>query len=559
MSTSGKLIALAIVWTVLAVAGAVVYKYLVAGPRAQQAAMATAQQEYDELRQQAIDRGLTPEPEPLPPNFEIADAQARIDTLKRRLTGSGPSGGPDVKHQVRLALDSFSGYSLLRSEQFSSDLRSAGIGLELVDDQADYQRRLESLERGDVQMAVFTIDALIKAIGDAGKDPATIVLVLDETIGADAMVAYQTALADLDALNQEDAKIVLTRDSPSETLARVVLANFNVPRLGADPWISAQGAADVYQQFKAAQPTEPKAFVLWEPYVSKALELKGAQRLIDSSRFTGFIVDVLVAERDYLLHHEAEVRQVIEAYLRVSYETRRTSALQKLVTADAKQQGEPLTTAQAQSLVEGIWWKNTQENYAHFGVLGNPSKGLQPLDTMIRSITDVLVKTGALPQDPLNADSRSLYFPGILKAMHAEHFHPSLIPGRDDEQVRTQQSLAPLSEQQWAELEKVGTLPVERIVFAPGTSTLRPHSKFALARLVDVLDQFPQYYLSVRGSARRDGDAEANMRLAKARAQAASQYIVDQGIASQRVHAEAAPLTDDSQQTVTFVLGQIPY
>lgn len=559
MSTSGKLITLAIVWSVLAVMGAVVYKFFVAGPRAHAQAMAAVQQEYEELRQQALARGLTPKPDPLESDIDLDAARQKIEVLKRRLTGGAPSNA-NIEHQIRLALDSFSGYSILRSPQFHRDLESQGIGIELVDDQADYQRRLERLQNGEVQMAVFTIDALVKAIADTGHDPATIVLILDETIGADAMVAYTDAVPNLDALNRADAKIVVTRDSPSETLARVVIANFNVPKLGDDPWVDAQGAEDVFDKFKAASKKEPRAYVLWEPYVSKALEVPGAQRLIDSSRFTGFIVDVLVAQRDFLLEHEAEVQHVIEAYLRTSYETRQTSkGLQRLVLDDAKAQGEPLTAEQADALVDGIWWKNTQENYAHFGILGSDSGGLQSLDSMIRSITAVLEKTGALTQDPLQGQYGSLYYPGLLKTMHADHYHPSVIPGRGAEEIRGQKALRELSDQEWSRLEKVGTLPVEQIVFAPGTSTLRPHSKFALARLVDVLNQFPQYYLTVKGSARQDGDTEANMRLAKARAESAAQYIVDQGIDRHRVHAEAEPLTDESQQTVTFVLGQIPY
>ena len=79
--------------------------------------------------------------------------------------------------------------------------------------------------------------------------------------------------------------------------------------------------------------------------------------------------------------------------------------------------------------------------------------------------------------------------------------------------------------------------------------------------LAKTLETWPQYYLLVRGHARKDGDPEANRMLAEARAKAAASYIESKGILGQRVRAVRSEPTGagGESQTVSFVLGQRPY
>jgi hypothetical protein len=486
---------------------------------------------------------------------------------KSELVGE-TSSHPLHKHHVRLALDSFSGYAVLRSEEFKNELGALGVGVTLVDDKADYAARLQSLKSGETPLAVFTIDALIKASADAGELPGVIVMVIDETIGADAMIAYKQGLKNIDALNRADARIVVTRDSPSETLARVVIGTFRLPSLPADCWVAGDGAAGVYQQFIQAQPSEPKAFVLWEPYVSKALENPGAHVLMDSSRFRGYIVDVLVAERNFLKNDSAGiVSNVVKAYQTAVWKHQRTeSGMVKLVSQDAEAAGEPLAPAQAQKLVQGIWWKNTQENFEHFGLrlAGDTQarpEGLQPLDEMIRKITKVLVDTKANAEDPTGGHPERLYYDKILGPLLTNRWHPSALSGVGDDAIRSQGGARPLSEAEWGRLAPVGHLSTEAIVFRRAGAELLPSGEATLDKLIDTLRSWPHYYLIVRGHARMEGDAEANKRLADERAKAVAAHLAQHGIAEHRVRAFGAETTatGGEAQTVTFVLGQLPY
>ncbi|MEE2947413.1 MAG: OmpA family protein [Verrucomicrobiota bacterium] len=486
------------------------------------------------------------------------------DEQLNQATGSSSQ----YRHEVTIAADLFSGYAVLRSAQMRDNLKASGIRLTIEDDKADYGARLEALEDGDVQMAVYTIDSLLMAGAKAGGFPASIVMVIDETKGADAVLAFKDAVASLQDLDASDARFVLTPSSPSEFLARVVKSHFKLPNLSSDWMIEADGAADVLKKMKAANRSDKTAYVLWEPQVSQARQLPGVEVILDSSRIKGLIVDVLVARREYLRDHPDKVRSVVEAYSRAAHYYRsRPDGFATLVKSD----DPSLSEADAKSLVNGIQWKNTLENYTYFGLVkGASAGGLPGLEDMISDVTEILIKTGALGSDPLGGQQSSLYFDQVLADMKADNFHPAnrmnLIDGLgqgtgDLQSVRTNAQLGMLSDSQWSILQSVGDLDVPSIGFRRGSAAISLASEHELKRLKRMLDSFPTFYLRVVGQARAVGDPEANHRLARSRAESVVTFLKDEGVSSNRIRTEASSADSraGSAQSVRFVLGQVPY
>ncbi len=486
------------------------------------------------------------------------------DEQLNQATGSSSQ----YSHEVTIAADLFSGYAVLRSAQMRDNLKASGIRLTMEDDKADYGARLEALEDGDVQMAVYTIDSLLMAGANAGGFPASIVMVIDETKGADAVLAYKDAVGLLQDLDDPDARFVLTPSSPSEFLARVVKSHFKLPNLSGDWMIEADGAADVLQKLKDADRADKTAYVLWEPQVSQAKQLPGVEVILDSSRIKGLIVDVLVARREYLRDHPDKVRAVVEAYSRAAHHYRsQPDGFAALVKSD----DPSLSDAEAKSLVDGIQWKNTLENYAHFGLVrGAAAGGLPSLEDMIANVTDVLIKTGAVGSDPLGGRHSSLYFDQVLTGMKADNFHPAnrmnLIDGLgqgtgDLQGVRTNAHLGSLSDSQWQTLQSVGDLDVPSIGFRRGSAAISLSSEHELKRLKRMLDSFPTFYLRVIGQARAVGDPEANRRLARSRAESVVTFLKGEGVGANRIRTDAAPAGSraGSAQSVRFELGQVPY
>ncbi len=460
------------------------------------------------------------------------------------------SGNSNYKHRLKLGLDAFSGYAILRSDAMVQQLRSQEIKMELVDDGADYAKRLTDLESGALHMAAFPIDALLKACEQRQTLPVTIVALIDETRGADALLAYKSKYPNVDSLNSTDTRFVMVGNSPSETLVRVLMHDFQLDKVTSASFSSVANEKEVLARYKGASPQANEVFVTWEPVVSELLENDQLHVLIDSSAQSGYIVDALVVSRDYLIKNESVVRSVLESYFRTLYSFADRSQLAELLASDAAKSGTRLTPEQVGRLVDGIVWKNTQENLAHFGLR---SASLSHVEDMIDRIKRVLIQTGGLGRDPTGGDSSKLFNEQALRDLQAAGFHPGVSP----EAVREDVALAVLTDAQWNSLVPVGTAQVPPLIYARGTSRLTESSLAKLDELVETLKSWPSYYVMVRGNSTSVGDLEANRNLAKQRAEAALQYMLSKGVPAARVHAMEGEVS--GQTSVTFVLGQPPY
>jgi flagellar motor protein MotB len=376
-----------------------------------------------------------------------------------------------------------------------------------------------------------------------------VVGIVDESKGADAIVGAGKRYPNIDAMNNPETRIVCVQNSPSETLARVIMAHFNLDRLSPNPFEFVDSMDAVYKKYQQAKPTDNRVFALWEPYVSKVTDNPDYHVLVDSSKFRGYVVDVIVARRGFLVKSEPIVESVIKSYLTTIFNHR--AGMLDMVMADAQALGEPLKKEQAEKLVKSIWWKNTQETFCHFGFTSG--SGLQSLEDICRNITDVLLRTGAISRDPTGGKPTMWYYDNIMKRLFDNSWHP----GFGAESVREERKLGSLKDEEWAQLKPVGTLQVPRLVFARGTDKITDASEATLNELMEKLKAWPQYYLVVKGHASSDGDIQANLALSNARAKAAVEWLVSRGVDRSRIRAESAK--PNGSTTVAFVVGEVPY
>ena len=272
--------------------------------------------------------------------------------------------------------------------------------------------------------------------------------------------------------------------------------------------------------------------------------------LTDSSKFTGYIVDTLVVNRDFLLKHEPVAEAVLESYFTSLFNYRDAIKLSQLMLADAKLTKLQIEPEQAAKMVQGIQWKNTQENFAHFGLRQG---AIIHIENILDRISKVLVSTGAMNREPVDGKWNRLYFDRPMKEIMSRNFYP----GVQSEAIREELALKDLTEKQWLELISVGTLSVPELVFSRGSSNLTDRSQLILKELAERLQAWPQYYLMIRGNASNLGDVEANKQLAAKRAQGALQYLESAGIPKQRMRTIQGDITGETR--VTFGVGEIPY
>jgi len=473
------------------------------------------------------------------------------------------------KEEVVVYADSFSGYCLLRKAAESKDLKKAGIKLVVKDDSDNkdlYSDRLKALRDGKADMAVFTIDAELAAGIKMGEFSGSIVCVIDETKNADAIVV-KGDIKSIQDLNRSDAKFVLIPGTPNEFLARIAKAYFNLSKLPKDWIIEADNPEDVLKIFRQDSGSEPRAYVFWEPYVSQACE-EGGTLAFGSGSLKSGIVDVLVVGRKFLKENPEIVKAIVKACLSTAYVYK--DNMVDLVIEDAKSFGQRLSRKDAENVVSGIQWKNTLENYAHFGLLNRQeAQGLEHLEDIISKIGDVLVTTGVFSQSDFDkVKISSLFYTGIIQELQRENFHPGklggIISGSQEslDKVRGSIKLPSLTDEQWEKLIPVAQMNIEKLEFRRGTSELSEFSKRRLEKLATRLKSLPLYYLQVIGNARAEGNIEANKALAKARAEVTAQYLILRlGVKRNRVKAIGTEpsFKSGSAQSVTFQLLQRSY
>ncbi len=352
-------------------------------------------------------------------------------------------------------------------------------------------------------------------------------------------------------------------------------SQFNLPLLPKQKTeggflIAAKDEGDAYGQFLQAGPFEHKAFVLWEPYVSKALQDRpGARILVDSSKFKGYIVDVLVAQRSWLHDHPEEAKAVVQSYLEVLHVQQQSPAgMAGLVLSDAVNKlNEKLTSDEAAKIAKGIWWKNTMENYGHFGVLPEgQANGLQPLSEMIHNITVVLDRTKQENEAPPGvARPDKLYDDVVLRPLYEQKFQTG--ESIRDEGVAGKSGAVA----SWSDLQPVGLFQAEPIVFQKNgaeISTFEDRSDVNVAgqavnvptkllKVADDMRHWPQYYLQVEGYV-PGPDNKENRDLAEKRANIVRNYLIQVLGTEQtdRIRAVGKEPNPENRSDVDFVMLQ---
>lgn len=448
-----------------------------------------------------------------------------------------------TKGRITIAVDDWVGYFPLRSQRLKQEVFEESYLVNCVNDGADYKIRMKALASGSVDLAVCTVDAFVLT-GAAENYPAYFVAVIDESKGGDAIVAYSDQVASLDALrNNFTKKIAYTPDSPSEHLLKVAGVDFDIPLLRSKSSalkIPAKSSADSLEKLARH---EVSAAVLWEPQVSKALQLKGAVKLLGSEKTEHVIVDVLLVSQQTLRNRPEIVSVLLRDYFRVLKHYRDEPRDLERELADELH----VDQASAAQMIKGVSWVGLTDNArTWFGVPSARVSGSRPehvLAETIDSVVSVLRQVGDFDRNPL-PDGNPLV---LLKSDFIDDLYGSALKSGftnvgghvDDARNAREGVFAMLSDAQWSGMREVGTLQVDPIKFQSGTEELTMEGKEVIDQIAAKIKRYPNFRIGVRGHSEVRGDAEANRELSLARAEAVSKYLeVAHGIDANRLHAD---------------------
>jgi outer membrane protein OmpA-like peptidoglycan-associated protein len=428
------------------------------------------------------------------------------------------SDAAGTRGTIRIGMDNWIGYFPLCSPEMEKNLRQEGYILSCEDDQADYAGRFKKLKQGDLTFAVSTIDAYLLNGGQSGY-PGTIVSVLDESKGGDAIVSRKQALPNLDALKDSpETHIAFTPSSPSEHLLKAVNTHFDLPFFTAEnqQWrVETSGSSDALKKLLDGT---VNAAVLWEPDVSRALSDPAFTRLIGTEDTDKLIVDILLVERRFSKENPEVVQILLDAYFKtLGFYYANPDQLHR----DIKKR-DKLDAGQIDSMLQGVEWTSLNENSSiWFGTAGSGQRA--GLITAIKSALDILIANkdfnkNPLPQqDPYRITNRS-YVSALANQQTGQ-------PENVEKTDTLERPFDNLNDQGWASLKRVGTLKVDPVSFQRSAAILDFDGKKTLDEAAEKLRRYPNFRFLIEGHTGIRGDKKANSQLSLSRSEAVSRYL----------------------------------
>ena len=426
------------------------------------------------------------------------------------------SDAKDTKGRMVIGVDNWIGYFPLCSGDMKKRMRSAGYVLVCEDDKADYASRMQKLRDDKLQFAVATVDAYL--LNGAPKGfPATIIAVIDESKGGDAIVAWKDKVANLDALKKmQGVKVAFTPNSPSEHLLRTMAVHFDVPALrGKGAWrVEADGSSEALKKLLARQ---VDVAAVWEPDVTRALANNSIVKLLGTEDTRRLIVDILLVGRSYSTQHPEAVNALLTTYFQVAKDYRENpQRLEKEVAAETK-----LPAESVKRLLEGVAWASLSDNAQVW--LGATS-GTDALVDTIQSTARTLVDAGEfkahpLPdQDPFRIISRQFISKLYVGAVTGGGTTPA-------GPTSLERKFAALTDTGWQALKEVGTLKALPVSFQSGTAELSHEGKLELDRAMETLSHYPNFRVVIKGHTGLRGDPAENQLLSQERAESVARYL----------------------------------
>ena len=432
---------------------------------------------------------------------------------------------------IKVGGDNYLGYFFLTSPEMRKQAARAGLRIDFTDDGGAYADRLEKFKKGEYDCIVLPIPSNIQH-GAKHKFPGVIVASVAESRGADGVIGFANALPTGNInrdLNDPNLTFVFTPDSPSSFLLSQTITHFELFNLQGSGWKLEVNSSEEVR--KKAEKGEGDVFVLWEPDLSKALEISGMKYVWGSDKFSGLIVDVFVFRREFLEKNRQHVLNFFQTYFRVMGIYANNSGM----LVDDVRKATGLKKAAVDTMISKVDWHDLRENAAlQFGVRTRPDEEVREgvIDAII-ACTDILIRSGVMDSDPTKGDpyiltDKSIVEELVKKSTVVTASAPNRAP-----------AFSPMPDEDWASMREVGTLRTDPITFQFGEDFLDATGKAAADQISVMLkNNYPAYWIAIRGHT-APGDDAANIALSRRRSSAVKQYMTAvHGMDSNRLHAE---------------------
>lgn len=262
--------------------------------------------------------------------------------------------------------------------------------------------------------------------------------------------------------------------------------------------------------------------------------------LITTEEVPNLVPTMLVVNKDYAERNPDKVVSFLRTWFAASKYTieKPDKAYEKL--AELMSQNEEygqVSKEEVEASFRDIRLMSLNENLEYFGIDGSKSR--------IKSIIDDTVETWKRYGD-MNREfvpSNDVFSEDYLGKLRNDD---ELLVGVVDAEVSGNSSQTDDKKKEFKEqteqsieqnTERVAKVDIPPVYYDSGKATVKAESIPVLDEVLDILSQFPEYYLIVDAHTDSVGSDEANLKLSKDRAEEVKKYLVQKGVEENRIVA----------------------
>ena len=444
---------------------------------------------------------------------------------------SGPLGGDG--NPLKVSIVSFHGYAPALvangglTTQSGSTFDELGVNVEFVI-QDDIPTLSTIYESGTAHCAWRTSDFWAQEhpnLRNAGMD-ARAVMVVDNTQGADAVIARDPALQRVEDL--AGRKVALLQFTPSHGMVIDAIDNSSLSARKKQSvkqvYINVdEGTAGVRAALEAGN---VDAAALWDPDLSLALKnVPGAHVVYSTKTATNLIYDVIVCDAEVLDDpaNDAAIGKFVEGWMAgvTAAEASPDSAVTALVENEeffallAKDEGRDFV----RGLFDNLVWTGLEDNARILGMAG----GTNHYERVYKRFDVIYRAAGALanPNAPVIDPSESFEYKYIRSLLEKDAKAQS-------EATKPEFTFSEAERGERTQVDAVVTRPVT-VNFATGSAELTKRAERTIdEEMVPMIENHGSAYFQVTGNTDSTGSRSANLALSQRRADTVTNYLVAQ-------------------------------
>ncbi len=403
----------------------------------------------------------------------------------------------------------------------------------------DDEERINALKKGEIHVTEMSLPSYIRLLSKY-PNAGVIIGITDFSRGADGIVAKSS----IKTLNDMDAKrVAYTGGGTGKFILNRFLRLTGLRFQDIKP-IERKEMSEVIEDFKTGK---ADLMVSWNPDMGLVVkEMNSAQPgsvklLITTQEVPDLVPTVLVANKDIKEKYPGDLESFLKTwYVSSKYIIERPDkAYEKLAQLMSEQKDVygNVTLEDVKESFSTIKLMSINDNYTYFGLTGKEKL----ISSIIADTAQTWKKYGDIPSDTVPKDILAdAFMAKLYKETDKDLIIGTIDPGTSGSAQPAEQKTE-FKKQDAASIEKnteqVAKVDLPPVYYDSGKATVRGESLAVLHEVLNVLKQFPQYYLVIDAHTDTVGDENFNLNLSRERAEEVKGYLITIGADANRLVA----------------------